>query len=504
MRLSHTQAALAALALVAGCLGADPYRRMAKELSAPLAGSKVRIAVLPFRGVDPALNAEGEAIAERLLTQLYGRDGIELIERSRLQQVMSEMSLGATGALEGRTATEVGRLVGAQALVVGTLVRTLRGLEAAARVVDVATGRVLAAAGGRFPEGRNGTGTPPPSVSFQSSAPPPRPAPMSDLPSEPTGRDLGPGDRAPRPQAVFGAAAIGRRIYVFGGATDRVSAGRGEREAYSGLVGPDGAVGRWRSEEPLPEGRYQVGAAAWGSRVYAVGGYEGSPRSEVFAAEAGRDGRLGRWRSVGSLPRGCTNPSALAAADRLYVAGCSAVDGLTEEVFSAPIQEGGGLGRWTGVRLPTPTANCGLVQDGARILIVGGLKDPRSYSDVIYALPLVKEGEAPAVTPVGRMSVGAASVPAAVFGGRLWVLGGLTNGGVSGAPNYYRDFLESAPVSRDGRIGAWRRSSARLSPAASNTSVPVVGGAFYLVGGGTLSGRTDVVQRVPVPAPEGH
>jgi TolB-like protein len=483
----------------AGCFGSDPYIRLARELTGPLGKAPTRVAVLPFRALDPALAPEGEAISERLLSRLYGRGSLVLIERSRLQQLMSEMSLGQTGALDAKSVAELGRLSGAQALVVGTVSRGARGLDLSARVVDVKSGRLLAAATARLPEGRNLLSAPPP-----PSRPQPAPAGPSSEPTRASNPDLGPGNRAPRAQAVFGAAAVGRRIYVFGGATERVGPGRGERETYSAPVGAGGALGRWRSEEPLPEGRYQVGAASWGRHVFAVGGYEGSPRSEVFAAQAGADGVLSRWTTAGTLPRGCTNPSALAAGGRLYVAGCSSTEGLTAEVYTAAIRPDGGLGRWTTVGLPHPAGACGLASDGGRILLLGGLKAAREFSDAIYSLPAVSEGRNPVVTRVGTLSVGVLSAPALVSGGRLWVMGGLSNGGVVGAPNFYRDVLESAPLGRDGAVGKWRRSPEKLSPAATNTSAPFVDGAFYLIGGETLTGRTDVVQRVPVGAPEGH
>lgn len=493
-----SRALLAAAVLLAGCLGGDPYRRLAKELSAPLGPAKVRIAVLPFRGLDSALNAEGEAIAERLLPHLYGRRGVELIERSRLQQVMSETALGATGALDGATATALGRLVGARALVVGTVSRAPKGLELSARVVEVETGKLLAAGRANLPEGRNVVQA---SGVTRLTLPALAPTVATPTPAKPLpvpGKDLGPGLRTPSPIGAFGAAAIGRRIYVVGGVAGAGKApGHGDAEVISSLVGPDGALGRWRSETPLPEARYQVGAASWRGRLFAVGGYEGSPRSEVFAAKTGDDGLLQGWTVVGRLPRACTNPGTAAAGGRLFVAGCSAIEGIDDSIYSAPIGEDGRLGEWEAVRFPHPLANCSLAVDGRRLLIVGGAIRSHEYSAAVYALPVRRGPDAGGVSRVGLAPVGAAGGAAGVAGGRLWILGGYTNAGVWGAPNFYRNVFESAPLTPDGGLGPWRTSALRLNPVASNPYAPYVGGAFYLLGGSTQSGRSDVVQRFP-------
>ncbi|TBR24328.1 hypothetical protein EPO15_04300 [bacterium] len=475
------------LTATAGCLGSDPYARVARELTAPLGAAPTRVAVLPFRGLDPSLDAEGEAISERLLSYLYGRDGVVLIERSRLQQVMSEMSLGQTGALDAKSAAELGRLSGAQALVVGTVSRAPKGLDLSARVVDVASGRLLAAATARLPKASNLSVAPSPRLS-------PNPPPAS--PSEWTpGADLGPGTRLPWALDSHGAAAAGGRLYVLGGVSARVrGAGRGDVAVMSAVLLKSGKLGRWRAETPLPEGRYQVAAAAWGRWVLAVGGYEGSPRREVFASEAGADGRLGPWQTAGSLPRGCTDPGAVAAQGVLHVAGCGDVDGGHDRLESAWIGPDGRLGAWRSLPLPLRLGSTVLVEVRGRLLLLGGGLDA-GYSDAVLGIERGADGFPVSVRRVGSLPEGLAAFSYGVIRDEIWLGGGFTHRDAARKELTVSDRVESASVRSDGSLSGWRRSKGRISPSVAQGAGAVAGDVFLALGGAGASGRTDSIWR---------
>lgn len=487
-----------ALLASAGCLSSNPYRRLAKELSAPLAGTKRRVAVVPFRGIDPSLNLEAEAVSERLLSQLYGKRGIELVERSHIQQVLSETSLGQTGALDAKSVAELGRLAGAQALVLGTVTRGRKGLEVSARVVDVTSGLLLAAASANLPQESNkpvaADAPPPVRPAPVRAAPPARPAERGEVDWRP-GADLGAGTKAPWPVAVCGVAALKGRLYVVGGASGRV-AGRGDAAVYSAAIAADGALGRWRAELPLPDGRYQITAVAFEGWLFAVGGYQGSPRDEVFASRVGKDGVLGGWKVAGRIPTGCTMPGVAVAEGSLHVAACTAPSGQVHALFSAPLSEEGTLGEWTRTPLPAESgAGNAVVLDGKRLLLVGGTPDLGGFSPAVYAVPLDRLGKPGAATLIGSLSTGKSGVSAAVVDGRLWVLGGKVR---YKNADVIQDVLESAALTPKGGLGPWQRSSRRTSPAVWAPFAPFVDGAFYHVGGESAQDRVDAVQRVPI------
>jgi len=73
-----------------------------------------RVAVLPFNG------PKGDLAAD-MLTQSLVAQGADVIERQRLDDVMKEHSLTASSAFDPATAKELGKLLGVDALFLGTV-----------------------------------------------------------------------------------------------------------------------------------------------------------------------------------------------------------------------------------------------------------------------------------------------------------------------------------------------------------------------------------------------
>lgn len=100
---------LPALLLLAAC--AAP--KVAVNPRADFSGIK-RVAVLPFNG------PKGELAAD-LMTQSLLEHGADVVERQRLDAVMREQSLSNSGSFDPSTARQLGRLLGVDALFVGTV-----------------------------------------------------------------------------------------------------------------------------------------------------------------------------------------------------------------------------------------------------------------------------------------------------------------------------------------------------------------------------------------------
>ncbi len=73
-----------------------------------------RVAVLPFAG------PKGELAAD-VMTQSLLQSGADVVERQRLDAVLKEQSLTASAAFDPATARQIGRLLGVDALFVGTV-----------------------------------------------------------------------------------------------------------------------------------------------------------------------------------------------------------------------------------------------------------------------------------------------------------------------------------------------------------------------------------------------
>ena len=100
-----------------------------------------------FTYPDGKISTGSSLVAEGLTTALVGRKNISVIERSQLSKILSEAKLELTGVTESSGTQKIGKILGVDAIVTGTL-DDLRGNRTMvnARLVSSATGEVLSAA----------------------------------------------------------------------------------------------------------------------------------------------------------------------------------------------------------------------------------------------------------------------------------------------------------------------------------------------------------------------
>jgi curli biogenesis system outer membrane secretion channel CsgG len=75
------------------------------------------LAVVDFDGPGNS----GAVVADRLTAAILKADYFTMMERSRIQEILSEQALGLTGAIDMETAPEVGQILGVKALIFGTV-----------------------------------------------------------------------------------------------------------------------------------------------------------------------------------------------------------------------------------------------------------------------------------------------------------------------------------------------------------------------------------------------
>ena len=134
-----------------------------------LAQAKVRVAVMNFEN-NSTWNWWGDnlgaAAADELATQLVQSGKFTVVERRELAPILAEQNLGQSGAVSAATAAKVGKLLGVQLMLTGSITafsikRTnvgIRGLGASysnaeskvdARLVNTETGEVMVVATGQ-------------------------------------------------------------------------------------------------------------------------------------------------------------------------------------------------------------------------------------------------------------------------------------------------------------------------------------------------------------------
>ena len=86
-----------------------------------------RVAITPFTDTVSAFrsrNVAGDAVADEFIIQLMQRN-LDVVERFQLQAVMKEFNLASSGMLDQTTAKEIGKLVGADVILAGTVLQYL-------------------------------------------------------------------------------------------------------------------------------------------------------------------------------------------------------------------------------------------------------------------------------------------------------------------------------------------------------------------------------------------
>lgn len=107
---------------------------------------KKRAAVIAFRELGGQPTVFGTYLAESLVTDLVAFGNLDLVERSTLDKVMGELKLNASGAIDPATAKQVGKLVGADAVITGTITDFQSYVAVNCRLIETQTGRIFAAA----------------------------------------------------------------------------------------------------------------------------------------------------------------------------------------------------------------------------------------------------------------------------------------------------------------------------------------------------------------------
>ncbi len=87
----------------------------------------------------------GRGMCQMLITDLSEVPSLRLVEREKIQFVLDELKLQASGAVDKSTAARVGKLVGAQALLFGGVMVNGKDVNVTWRLVSVETGEILKA-----------------------------------------------------------------------------------------------------------------------------------------------------------------------------------------------------------------------------------------------------------------------------------------------------------------------------------------------------------------------
>ena len=291
---------------------------------------------------------------------------------------------------------------------------------------------------------------------------------------------------APTERTEVVAAAIGSKIYVVGG-FNKPNLQNALKFAISNDVEVyDTVADSWSTATPLPEGRHHAGIASLNGMVYVIGGFTKSLLSvwEAVATVYRYNPTTQEWRELVPMP---TARGALGVAvhqDRIYAIG--GYDGKRNsgivEVFDPQTNT------WSsGAPMPTPRDHLAVVAAENRIYAIAGrpeLDYHRNMATVEEYDPQTQQWRTRANLPTPR-----SGIAAGVIGEWIYVVGGEAKEGTFSTTEAYHPATDQ-----------WRTMTP-MPTARHGLGASVVGGSLYVISGGpTPGGSFSQVNEVFTPS----
>lgn len=118
-----------------------------RALAAPGGPPVVAVMYFDYQGKDEELLPLKKGLANMLISDLTDSEAYRVVERERLEDVLSELKLQASARIDQASAVKAGKLLGAQYLVLGSYFDVLKRLRVDARIVEVETGKIVQSVG---------------------------------------------------------------------------------------------------------------------------------------------------------------------------------------------------------------------------------------------------------------------------------------------------------------------------------------------------------------------
>lgn len=108
-------------------------------------GERLSVAVIHFETQGGAHLFKDLDPLDKITSAFVELGRFKVMERSKIEAVFEEQKLGQTGALDITTAAEVGKIAGAEVIILGSITRTVQVTSIDARAIDAETAEIIAA-----------------------------------------------------------------------------------------------------------------------------------------------------------------------------------------------------------------------------------------------------------------------------------------------------------------------------------------------------------------------
>lgn len=105
-----------------------------------------KIAIIEFSNLDGQVTEFGKFLAEELITRLFMTNRFEVVERQMLNKVLAEQNLGTSGLIDDESAVSLGKILGVQAIVSGSITDMGSFLKINSRLISTENGSLFSVA----------------------------------------------------------------------------------------------------------------------------------------------------------------------------------------------------------------------------------------------------------------------------------------------------------------------------------------------------------------------
>ncbi len=127
----------------------EGVKQLAEQISKNMQEKQSKkIAIIDFSDLNGNVTALGQFMAEELTTQLFmiAPGKFEVVERRQLLKLVEELSLGQMGLIEEKSLKEMGRVLGVDAIVTGSMTDLGNTVKINSRMIAVESAKVVAVA----------------------------------------------------------------------------------------------------------------------------------------------------------------------------------------------------------------------------------------------------------------------------------------------------------------------------------------------------------------------
>ncbi len=120
-----------------------PRIRESKKIK--LVGERLGLAILPFENKGASRDL-GDIVLDKMITALVNKERFKILERAQLEKILEEQQLGQTGIIDVSTAARIGKGIGVDAMILGSVAVAQNGsVSIDARVIDTESAKIIVA-----------------------------------------------------------------------------------------------------------------------------------------------------------------------------------------------------------------------------------------------------------------------------------------------------------------------------------------------------------------------